>query len=402
MICKPLRSVCALLLCAVLVTPALAAEPEEQEETDPGQLTWETLEERIRSGSLTAQVLDERIQSVEAVDYEEMYEQLRNQLNSLADAQWYMIMMGEDDAADQLGQTSVALRDTFESIKDGEMQEDNADAVRQLEDAVNQIVAGGETLYLTLLELEQTRADAGRGLAALDRSLEELRLRRDLGQVSDQQVAELAETRRETESQLRTLDNGISSAQAQLRALTGVSPEEELTLAPLPEETDRDWSALDFEADLAAAKEASWSLRSADLTLEDAREQWKDDRQNYYGSYYRYQYEVAEHTWNAAQVAHQASVEEFETAFRTLYDSLADYEQILESREAAVVYQQTLLDAARVRYDLGQASYSSVLTAEDNLSAAQSAAESARRDLFAARNNYCHAVEWGLLPATAA
>ena len=66
-----------------------------------------------------------------------------------------------------------------------------------------------------------------------------------------------------------------------------------------------------------------------------------------------------------------------------------------------MAYQQTLLDAARARYDLGQASRASVLTAEDNLAAARSAAESARRDLFAARNSYIHAVEWGLLPAAA-
>ena len=51
--------------------------------------------------------------------------------------------------------------------------------VWQLNSTVDQMVAAGQTLYITLVGLEQQAADGQRSLAALDRSLEELRLRRD-------------------------------------------------------------------------------------------------------------------------------------------------------------------------------------------------------------------------------
>ena len=106
-----------------LTVPALAAEPEdeavqgtaqaetapqengaqengaEQEEPAPepdpeGTVSWANLDERIRSGSLSARILIENITGVEDLDYDQMYEDLRRQLNSIAQAQWMMILMG--------------------------------------------------------------------------------------------------------------------------------------------------------------------------------------------------------------------------------------------------------------------------------------------------------------------
>ena len=90
-------------------------------------------------------------------------------------------MMGGDDSS--LANAYDSLRDTFDDLKDGEVQADNADVVWQLNSTVDQMVAAGETLYITLVGLEQQAADGQRSLAALDRSLEELRLRQQLGQV---------------------------------------------------------------------------------------------------------------------------------------------------------------------------------------------------------------------------
>ena len=194
-----MRRTFALLLAAVMAAgtltgPAMAAESQQegtadsasqevQEETklppDPeGTVTWANLDSRIRSGSLSARVLSENISGIEGIDYDLMYEDLRRQLNDIANAQWYITMVGGDDSS--LANAYDSLRDTFDDLKDGEVQADNADVVWQLNSTVDQMVAAGETLYITLVGLEQQAADGQRSLAALDRSLEELRLRQQL------------------------------------------------------------------------------------------------------------------------------------------------------------------------------------------------------------------------------
>lgn len=189
-------------------------------------MTWANLDSRIREGSLSALILAENIGGIEGIDYDLMYDDLRRQINDIADLQWMMVLMGNSMGADALDQTYDALRETFDAIKDGELQADNADVVWQLEDTVNQVVSGGETLYITLLGLEQQAADGQRGLAALDRSLEELRLRQTLGQVSQQTVAQLEQTRVETVSQLNSLDATIRELKVQLQNLIGEAPPE--------------------------------------------------------------------------------------------------------------------------------------------------------------------------------
>lgn len=378
-----------------------AGQETSQPEPDPdGTVSWANLDSRIREGSLSALILSESITSLENLDYDQMYENLRKQINSIATAQWYITMMGGDSSS--LDQAYDSLRDTFEDLKDGVTQEDNADLIWQLEDTVNQVVSGGETLYITLLGLEQQAADGQRGLAALDRSLEELRLRQTLGQVSQQTVAQLEQTRVETVSQLNSLDATIRELKVQLQNLIGEAPTGELELGALPTRSETVWEVPDYEAGLEAAKAASWTLRSAQKALEDAEEDWKDARSDYRSSRKQYLLQQAEHTWNAAQLTYQSTVQNFETSFKSLYDSLANYEQLYASAQSALVWQQSQLDTVQTRYDLGLTTCSAVLDAQDEVASAQSALDSAWRDLFSACNSYRWAVEYGLLPAQGA
>ncbi len=397
-----------LTLAGTLAAPALAAEPEEEEEgqeavqeqpqtqPDPeGTVSWENLDQRIREGSLSALILSENITGLEDIDYDQMYEYLRKQINGIATAQWYITLMGGDSSS--LDQAYDSLRDTFEDLKDGVTQEDNADLVWQLEDTVNQVVAGGETVYLTLLDLERQAQDGQRGLDTLDRNLEQLRLREQLGQVSQQTVAELEQTRSETVSQLSVLDASIRQLKMQLETMLGVTPTGEITLAALPQPGESDWEEPDYEEDLAAAKAASWTLRDAQNTLDDAKETWDDAQKDYRGPDEGYLLQMAEHTWNAAELTYQSAVETFENSFRSVYDALATNEETLESAQSTLAWQQTLLDTAQRKYELGLAAKSEVDAAQDEVDAAQSTLDGAWQDLFTARNNYRWAVQAGLL-----
>ena len=415
-----------LTLAGTLTLPSMAAEPEDEEgtaqeavqeeesaqadeteaaeaepEPDPaGTVSWANLESRIRSGSLSALILAENIGSIEVIDYDQMAQDIRDQLNGIADLQWMMILMGDRMSANSLDQTYDSLRENFDAIQDGEMQADNADVVWQLEDTVNQVVSGGETLYITLAGLEQQAADGQRGLDTIDRNLEQLRLRQQLGQVSQQTVEELEQTRSQTVSQLQTLDTTIRQMKAQLQTLIGETPTGEITLGPLPTQDTMEWEEPDYEADLEAAKAASWTLRDAQKTLEDAEETWEDARDEYRLPSEQYLYQQAEHVWNAAQFTYDSTVQNFEVGFQTLYNTMINDQQALEAAQSALAWQQTLLETAQTRYDLGLISYSEVLTAQDNVASAQSTVDSAWRDLFTARSSYRWAVESGLMQSS--
>lgn len=388
-----LKGVCALALCLSLTVPALAVEEAEKKPLE--SVGWAELEDRIRNGSAGALALSENIAGIEAMDYDKMYESLRQQLNEIASAQWMLTSMGDSAGSRELAQAYSTLRGSFDAIRDGDLQEDNADLVWQLKDAANQIVAAGERLYLTLLDLEQSAADGARGLAALDRTLEEMRLRRSLGQISRQTLEDLEQTRKDTASRLQTLDHTISTYKGQLQSLMGEEPTGTLALETLPEEDLAFDAAPPYEEALASAKGASWALRGAQVTLDEAKETWKDAVSSYSTSSYRYT--MAEHAWKGAQLTYQGEVQSFETSFRALYDAPADCRQIWESKEAAVRHQERLVERAQVRYDLGLISRSALLTAQDELAAARSEAESARRDLFAAQNNLRLAIRYGLV-----
>ncbi len=400
------RNYAALLLlgclCAGVVTPAAAVEQAQQ--APPYDVTWQELERRVLAGSPNALALDENIATLEALDYETLEDRLRDQLNALADVQWassmQTITVGGNTVdnpyyntynAGSAASAYDALREQFDALRDGDLQADNQDLIRQIRNGQDQIVGGSQVLYLTILELEQTLADGERGVAAIDRSLTELRLRQQLGQVSRQQVEALERTRADTVSQLATLKNSISSCKSQLQTLLGLSPTGELTLAPLPQSGD--WTEPDYAVDLAAAKQVSWALHSAKVTLDDAEETWEDDKKT--GS--NYEREMANHTWAAAQATYAAAVADFETSFKALYDAEANAKQVWENQCEQTAYRQFQAAIAQVQYGRGLISHNALLTAQDDLAAARSAQHAAWRDLFSARNSYRRAVEKGIV-----
>ena len=115
-----------------------------------------------------------------------MYEDLRKGLNGIASAQWMMTSLGQGGsyASAAMSQSYASMRETFEDLKSGKIQKNSADAVRQLENAQDQMVMAAQSIYIALAEMELTGQSLDRSLAALDRSLQELELRHQMGQIS--------------------------------------------------------------------------------------------------------------------------------------------------------------------------------------------------------------------------
>lgn len=381
-----------------------AADPE-------GTVSFANLEARVRENNLTIRMLEESIASIDVVDYEKMYDELKDGLNEIAKIQRTMLQLGQLDSA--MGNTSLSgsfsseyifsnldasydsLRETFDDLKDGKIQGDYAAAKRQLENAENQVVMGAETLYMAILEMQNTRASLQRQLDALDRTVEEMELRYKLGQISALTLQQVKNGRTQLASGIATLDMNIRNYTRQLEVMLGLEQTGSLTLAEPPQVSDKLVAEMDYDTALAAAKEKSYDLFAAQKTLEDAEETYKDSIKGYGQN--NYHYKSAVHTYEAAKYTYQSTVQSFEMNFRTMYDAVADYQQVLKASQSALDYQKNACAASQLKYQQGTISKNSLLEAQDSLASAEADVATAKHNLFSAYHTYLWAVEYGIL-----
>ena len=398
-----------LAMLSALAVGALADEQkkdetaaEETAQTAPdaeGTLRFENLSARMRTGNYTLLSLEENVAAIECLDYDKMYEDLRNGLNSIASAQWGLIQMGQGESYtyETLTQRYDALRKTFDDIKEGKLQQDNADLVRQLRNAQASLLAAGESLYVGLLALEDQSAALTRQNAALDRTIEEVKLRYDLGQISAMTLQQTEAGKAQVESGKAAIDAAAAQLRRQLNAMIGEELTAPLTLNALPEVTAEQLASMDVEKDLEKAKAASYDLYAAKLTLDDADEEYKDKAGDLGYNKDNYEYIAVKHRWQAAQYTYNAAVQNFELSFRSLYDSVQSYASALNAAKVSLECERSDLAAAQLRYEQGTISENALHTAEDELYTAQDTVSGAERDLFTAYNNYRWAVDYGLL-----
>jgi len=377
-------------------------EPSDVEEYIPdpvGTISFTNLERRLRENNYNLLALEETIASVEVIDYDKMKEDLRKILNGIARSQWIMVEMGQGDSypATMLAQQYGALRETFDDLKDGVIQEDNAAIVRQLRNAQDQIVMAGESLYVAMVELELNDRGLDRSLDALDRTLQELELRYQLGHISSLTLQEAKGGRTALVSGKETLEMNLSNLKLQLELMIGAEQTGEIRLQSLPQVTAEQLAEMDLEEDLAAAKEASYELFAAKRTLEDAQEDFKDAGRDYSYNEKNFHYVSAQHAWQAAQHTYNAAVQNFENSFRTLYNQVKDYQQILSAAQTALAVEQSSYAAAQLKHEQGRLSQNGLLEAEDKVEEAREKVESAAIDLFSAYHNYRWAVDHGIL-----
>jgi len=372
---------------------APAAEPPVPDQV--GTVSFANLDSRLRENNFTMLSMSENIAAIESLDYEKMTDDLRDSINGIAKAQWMLTNFDQSFSANALQSSYDSLRDAFEDLRDGKIQEDNQAVIRQLKNAQDQMVMAAESLYVALVEMGNSDASLGRQLAALDRTLTELDLRYDLGQVSALTVEEARGGRTALVSGRDTLRMNITNYKFQLEQMIGAELTGEIRLQALPQVGGEELAAMDLEADLASAKGASYSLFAAQRTLDDARDDYIDGIQGVAES--SYQHAQAEHLWQAAQYTYSSTVQSFENSFRTLYNQVKDYQQVLKAARTALAVEQDSYAAAQLKYDQGNLSHNKLLEAADEVTQAQEKVDGAAVDLFSAWNNYRWAVDYGIL-----
>lgn len=372
-------------------------EPEIITPDAVGTVSFANVSRRLRENNLSVLSLEENINAIKAIDYDKMTDDIRKSLNGIADAQWFLTISGNSFAAKSMSSSYDSLKDTFDDIRDGKLQEDNEAVIRQLENAQDQVAMAGESLYIALTEMELNGQGLSRSITALDRTIKELNLRYDLGQISALTLEQTKAGRTSALSGQETLTMNIGTYKTQLEQMIGAELTGKIKLQGLPQVTAQQLAAMDLDKDLAAAKEASYTLFAAQRTLDDARDDFKDTAEDYMYNTGKYQYVTAQHQWQAAQYTYNAAVQSFETSFRTLYLQVKDYQQVLQAAKTALAMEQDNFAAAQKKHDLGNLSDNALADAKDKVSEAQDKVDGAAIDLFSAYNNYRWAVDHGIL-----
>lgn len=265
----------------------------------------------------------------------------------------------------------------------------DAAAQRQLEDAENQMLRGGETLYITLAGLEAQDAALTRTIASLDRRVQEMELRCALGQISELQLTQVKNARAQTVSGQQTLRMNMEAARMQLKAMTGVALDGTLALSPLPKVTDAQLAAMDLTADLARAKDASYALESARKTRDESVEQAEAGA--------AYGVPGAQNAADAARYTYESTALNFELSLRTLYAQVKDDAQALAAKRAALAAEEQNYAASALQFEQGRISANALADAADTLAEAKDAVAAAERTLFSDYRSYHWAVEYGML-----
>ena len=372
-------------------------EPEIITPDAVGTVSFANVSRRLRENNLSVLSLEENINAIKAIDYDKMTDDIRKKLNNIADAQWFMTISGNSFAAKSMSSSYDSLKDSFDDIRDGKLQEDNEAVIRQLENAQDQVAMAGESLYIALTEMELNGQTLSRSITALDRTIKELNLRYDLGQISALTLEQTKAGRTSALSGQETLTMNIGTYKTQLEQMIGAELTGKIKLQGLPQVTAQQLAAMDLDKDLAAAKEASYTLFAAQRTLDDARDDFKDTAEDYMYNTGKYQYVAAQHQWQAAQYTYNAAVQSFETSFRTLYLQVKDYQQVLQAAKTALATEKDNFAAAQKKHDLGNLSDNALADAKDKVSEAQDKVDGAAIDLFSAYNNYRWAVDHGIL-----
>ena len=401
----------AALALSLLGGAALAAEAPEPEEPqtpaeeyipDPvGSITFGNLSRRMHEGNLQVRSIQENIDILEEIDYDDLKEDLRLQLNQMAQAQWMMVQFGQSGtlAYERMDQAYDAVREQFDAIKDGDMQSDNADTVRQLKNLQNQIVMAGEATYIALAAMELQQDGLERQLAALDRQITELDLRYELGHISSLTLKQAKSGWAALDSGLATLGMNLDTYKGQLELLIGAEITGNISLGALPAVSREELNAMDLEQDLAAAKANSWALYEASETHKDALKDY-NDKGGDYGQTYKANdrdYTQARHTYYSAKYTYENTVQNFELGLRNLYLKVKDCQQILSAARTALAVEGDNYAAAQLKQSQGNLSQNALLEAGDKLKEAREKVAGAENDLFSAYNTYRWAVDYGIL-----
>lgn len=443
-----------------LATPAMAAR--QNTSTTPisasgttsvtipsdGTLAFSQIGERVKANNLTLKAAEESLKQAKAMDWDDAIDEMEDAIDNL-DIQISQLLTGskaqlekaQADLATSLNRISVtdgnltglkeviqntvtlstlsslsqysqmqaaslkaskeSLEDQLDDLKEQKQdyQKTLKDTERQIDYAADQTISGAESLYLTILSTQlQLDGLKNNTLASTQRSLKEIELRYQLGQVSKLTLTQVQNGYESLESSITSLENTVSTLYSSLQSLMGDVPTGKLRLLDTPSVTADELSYLNYASDLSKAKENSYTLYTADRAVEDAEDAMNDARRDEGKN--SYQYKMAEYAYQSSIYKKDAAVASFEASFLNLYKAIAPAQTALAAKQSALAYEQQMYAVAEKKYQLGNLSANALQDAKDTLDSAQRDVEAAQLDLFTAYHSYDQAVKLGLVSSS--
>ena len=443
-----------------LATPAMAAR--QNTSTTPisasgttsvtipsdGTLAFSQIGERVKANNLTLKAAEESLKQAKAMDWDDAIDEMEDAIDNL-DIQISQLLNGSSAQLEQakkdldsslssiitsteglsglgdvikntitvstlttlsqygkmqaesLKSTKESLEDQLDDLKEQKQdyQKTLKDTERQIDYAADQTISGAESLYLTILSTQlQLDGLKNNTLASTQRSLKEIQLRYQLGQVSKLTLTQVQNGYESLASSITSLENTVSTLYSSLQSLMGDVPTGKLRLLDTPSVTANELSYLNYASDLSKAKENSYSLYTADRAVEDAEDAMNDARRDEGKN--SYQYKMAEYAYQSSIYKKDAAVANFEASFLNLYKAIAPAQTALAAKQSALAYEQQMYAVAEKKYQLGNLSANALQDAKDTLDSAQRDVEAAQLDLFTAYHSYNQAVKLGLVSSS--
>ena len=443
-----------------LATPAMAAR--QNTSTTPisasgttsvtipsdGTLSFSQIGERVKANNLTLKAAQESLKQAQAMDWNDAIDEMEDaiddldfQISQLLNGSTEQLKKAQADLTTSLSEISVvdnkltglekvikntvalstlssfsqysqmqaaSLKASKESLEDQlddlkEQKEDYqktlADTERQIDYAADQTISGAESLYLTILSTQlQLDGLKNNTLASTQRSLKEIELRYQLGQVSKLTLTQVQNGYESLASSITSLENTVSTLYSSLQSLMGDVPTGKLRLLDTPSVTADELSYLNYASDLSKAKENSYTLYTADRAVEDAEDAMNDARRDEGKN--SYQYKMAEYAYQSSIYKKDAAVASFEASFLNLYKAIAPAQTALAAKQSTLAYEQQMYAVAEKKYQLGNLSANALQDAKDTLDSAQRDVEAAQLDPFTAYHSYDQAVKLGLVSSS--
>ena len=413
-----------------------------------GTLAFSQIGERVKANNLTLKAAEESLKQAKAMDWDDAIDEMEDaidnldiQISQLINGSSYQLEAANKALTESLGKVSVSegtisnlpdvikntitvstlqtlseygkiqaesLKASKESLEDqlDDLKEQKQDYQKTLKDterqigyAADQTISGAESLYLTILSTQlQLDGLKNNTLASTQRSLKEIKLRYQLGQVSKLTLTQVQNGYESLASSITSLENTVSTLYSSLQSLMGDVPTGKLQLLDTPSVTANELSYLNYASDLSKAKEKSYTLYTADRAVEDAEDAMNDARRDEGKN--SYQYKMAEYAYQSSIYKKDAAVANFEASFLNLYKAIAPAQTALAAKQSALAYEQQMYAVAEKKYQLGNLSANALQDAKDTLDSAQRDVEAAQLDLFTAYHSYDQAVKLGLISSS--
>lgn len=272
----------------------------------------------------------------------------------------YAILQMQAATMDGQRQSIVDSDDSIESAKN------------TMNDAINQVVKGAETLYIAILTMQDGLDAMERGLETLNRAVAITEKQQELGMASAYDVEKMHQQRSQLQSQIESMKFQITSSKLTLEGMCGMELNGTVELAPLPELTDAQLDAVNYDKALSTAMGRNVDVMNANIKYNSESSS------------------VNKHTLAGAKRSFAAS-------FKTVCLTIPEDRRLVAAAQETVDFQQRTFDIAAKKYELGMLSHEEYLSAQNDLTSAQDDLRSAKRDLFSAYRAYENAVQYGLI-----